>query len=47
MNGIGKGMLILLVIMYCISPIDLAPGPVDDLIVMLIGYAATKNKSIS
>lgn len=44
MNDIGKGMLIILVILYIVSPIDFAPGPIDDIIVLLIGVAAAKNR---
>jgi uncharacterized membrane protein YkvA (DUF1232 family) len=39
-----KGMLIVLVILYVISPIDFVPGPVDDAIVILLGIAATHGK---
>lgn len=39
MNGIIKGMLIILVILYVISPLDAVPGPVDDIIVALLGIA--------
>lgn len=42
MNGVGKGMILVLMIMYIISPIDAFPGPIDDLIVLLIGMAARK-----
>lgn len=42
MDGVGKGMLIVLVILYVISPIDLMPGPIDDLLVILLGIAAQK-----
>ena len=42
MSDIGKGMLIVLVILYIVSPIDFAPGPVDDAIVLLLGLAAAK-----
>ena len=45
MSGIVKGMLILLVVLYVISPLDLCPGPVDDLIVILLGVAARKQIS--
>ena len=45
MNGIAKGMLLVLVILYVISPIDLCPGPIDDLIVILMGAAARKQIS--
>jgi uncharacterized membrane protein YkvA (DUF1232 family) len=44
MNGIAKGMIIVLVILYVVSPVDLAPGPIDDLIVMLLGVAAMSGK---
>ena len=42
MDGVMKGMLIILVILYVISPLDVMPGPVDDIIVMLLGLAAQK-----
>ena len=44
MNSLMKGMLIVLVLLYAISPIDLVPGPVDDIIVILLGVAATRGK---
>ncbi|MGN0396170.1 MAG: hypothetical protein ACI4EF_12470 [Coprococcus sp.] len=43
MNGVVKGMLIALTIVYIVSPIDIMPGcPIDDLIVLLLGLAAQK-----
>ena len=43
MNNFIKGMLIVLVILYVLSPVDLMPlNCVDDLIVVLLGYAAQK-----
>lgn len=42
MSGVAKGMLIILVILYIVSPIDLCPSPVDDIIVLLVGLAAQK-----
>lgn len=42
MNGAAKGMLIVLVVLYIVSPVDLCPGPVDDLIVLLVALAAQK-----
>lgn len=42
MDGVMKGMLIILVILYVVSPIDLMPGPVDDVIMILLGLAAQK-----
>lgn len=35
MNGVLKGMLLVLLIIYFISPVDLCPGPVDDIILLL------------
>ena len=45
MNGIGKGMILVLVILYIISPIDACPGPIDDLIVMILCLAAQKGRN--
>lgn len=36
-----KGIVLLAVIFYMLIP-DVAPGPVDDIIVMLCGMAAQK-----
>lgn len=30
--------ILIIVLLYIISPIDLLPGPIDDAIVALIGY---------
>ena len=46
MNDVAKGMLILLMILYIVSPIDACPGPIDDIIVAIIGFAATRRKAI-
>lgn len=40
MSGFAKGILLLLVILYVISPIDLCPGPIDDIIAVVLGVAA-------
>ena len=45
MEGIMKGMLIVLVVLYVISPVDFVPGPIDDLLVVLLGIAGTKKLS--
>lgn len=42
MNDVAKGMLIVLIILYVVSPLDCAPGPIDDIIVILLGWAAHK-----
>ena len=42
MSDVGKGMILVLMILYIVSPIDACPGPIDDLIVLFIGLAARK-----
>ena len=44
MNGVAKGLILVLMILYIVSPIDACPGPIDDIIVLLIGLAATKGR---
>ena len=36
-------MILVLMILYIVSPIDACPGSVDDLIVLIIGMAARKH----
>lgn len=45
--GLLKVLLIMAVIVYIVSPIDVAPGPIDDIIAALIGLAGTKKLSVS
>ena len=45
MNDVAKGMLLVLMLLYIISPVDLMPGPVDDVIVALMGVAMMSRKS--
>lgn len=47
MNGAAKGMLIVLVVLYIVSPVDLCSGPVDDLIVLLVALGAQKGSKKS
>jgi len=43
MNDSSKLILTILVILYIVSPVDFCPGPIDDIIVLLLGLAARKN----
>lgn len=45
MNTTTKIIIIVVMLAYIVSPIDIAPGPIDDLIVGLIGLASTKRIS--
>ncbi len=40
MNQIIKVLLLVFVVLYVVSPVDAFPGPIDDLIVILISIAA-------
>lgn len=42
-NGL-RTLVILFVLLYVLSPVDAAPGPIDDVIVMLLGMNAFKDK---
>ena len=42
MNDLMKGLVIMAILMYIVSPIDLAPGPIDDIIALLLGLASRK-----
>lgn len=46
MNGVIKGIMLVLMILYILSPIDASPGPIDDFIVFLISIAATKGTEL-
>ena len=41
-SEVKKALIIVGIILYIVSPIDLCPGPLDDLIVTLLGIAASK-----
>lgn len=44
MDGVFKGMILVLMILYIVSPFDACPGPIDDILVLIIGLAATKGR---
>lgn len=46
MSGVAKGMILVLMILYIVSPVDACPGPIDDIIVLLIGLAASKGSAM-
>ena len=45
MSDIAKGMILVLMILYIVSPLDACPGPIDDLIVLFICLAARKGST--
>ena len=42
MSDFVKGMILVLIVIYIVSPVDMCPGPIDDLIVLLLGIASRK-----
>ena len=38
-NGLLKALLAVLLGLYVVSPVDLAPGPIDDLLLLLFTAA--------
>ncbi len=42
MKGLLKVLIAIIVLVYIVSPIDIAPGPIDDIIVLLLGLASQK-----
>lgn len=42
MGKIGKIIVILIAVIYIISPVDGMPGPIDDIIVALVGIIMSK-----
>lgn len=45
-KGLLKVLIILGVLIYAISPIDAFPGPVDDLIVIILGVVANRRIAV-
>ena len=46
-NGLLKAILAGLLIMYVVSPLDLAPGAIDDLLLILFSAAMNSRKQAS
>lgn len=42
-----KAMIIIFMVIYVISPLDVCPGPIDDILVMVISMAASKSKMLN
>ena len=44
-SSISKALVLIVVLLYIISPIDACAGPFDDIIVAILGIAARKRLS--
>lgn len=36
MSDVMKGILLIVAILYALSPVDACPGPIDDLIIIVL-----------
>lgn len=45
-NGFIKGILFILVGLYVVSPVDFVPGPIDDILLLMMTYVVNKRKVI-
>lgn len=44
MNNIMKALVVVVILAYIVSPVDLVPGPIDDIIVALLGLGAARKQ---
>ena len=47
MNDSTKMILVVLAILYFISPVDAMPGPIDDIIILIAAMIANKRNTDS
>ncbi len=45
MEGMKRYLLLVVVFAYVLSPIDLCPGPIDDIIVAILGLSKCRQLS--
>lgn len=46
MNGFLKIIFLMLVVIYVISPIDVVPGPIDDVLLLLVTVASNYKRKV-
>lgn len=46
-NKVVKALIFIFMMIYVVSPVDLVPGPIDDMIVILLSMAAQKRNWIA
>ena len=44
-NGM-KGLVLVFVILYVISPIDICPGPIDDILLMVMAMGVQRRNAV-
>ncbi len=47
MNKIFRILLLMGLMLYVASPLDLVPGPIDDMILMIMFFASNRQKAIA
>ena len=43
MEDVMKNMLLIIIVLYILSPVDLCPGPIDDLIILLMTISMNRD----
>ena len=46
MNKVFRMLLLIGLMFYVASPLDLVPGPIDDMILMIMFFASNRKKAI-
>ena len=46
MNGFLRIIFLMLVVIYVISPIDVVPGPIDDVLLLLVTVASNYKRKV-
>ena len=46
MSRLVKLLIAFGIFVYVVSPVDLVPGPIDDVILILLGIAGTKGRKL-
>ncbi len=47
MNRAMKVMLLVLAVLYWISPVDACPGPIDDILLMVLAILAQSRSTVT
>ncbi len=45
MENFIKGIIVTIILIYILSPVDACPGPIDDLVVALLGLSKCRKLS--
>ena len=46
MDGFTKVIMFVLLVAYVVSPVDCCPGPIDDILAIMLYVAANKSNAV-